>query len=197
MSAITSSATSVTEARWPILPAKYVESRWYAAYTNANHERRVADQLAIRGVEHFLPSYPSVRRWKDRRVQLELPLFPGYVFLRLALSDRLRILQIPSLVRLVGFGDTPVPLDDEEIDSLRRAVSQGIRLEPHPFLKAGRRVRITAGPLTGREGVLKRWKGNLRVLLSIDLIQRSVLVDVDASWVASVHTGEVDNRSRG
>ena len=169
------------------LTLEYAEPRWYAAYTSANHEKRVADQLASRSVEHFLPVYQSLRRWKDRRVQLELPLFPGYVFLHLALGDRLRVLQIPGLARLVGFGDKPVAIADDEVESLRSAQLQGVRLEPHPFLKAGRRVRITAGPLAGREGVLKRFKGELRVLLSIDLIERSVLADIDVSSVMPLH----------
>src|SRR5215470_4543476 len=85
------------------LPSVFAERHWYAAYTCANHEKRIAAELQARTVEHFSPLYSSVRRWKDRRVNLELPLFPGYVFVRLALSDRLRVLQIPSVVRLVGF----------------------------------------------------------------------------------------------
>src|SRR5215470_15040410 len=92
---------------WEALPAVFVEEHWYAAYTCASHEKRVAGELGARDVEHFLPLYTSVRRRKDRRVNLELPLFPGYVFVRLALSDRLRVLQIPSVVRLVGFGGLP------------------------------------------------------------------------------------------
>src|SRR5215467_7020856 len=87
----------------PQLPLEYVEPHWYAAYTCANHEKRVAEQLIERAVEHFLPQYESVRRWKDRRVKLQLPLFPGYVFVRLELRNQIRVLQIPSVVRLVGF----------------------------------------------------------------------------------------------
>jgi len=81
---------------YPPLPAGYIEPRWYAAYTSANHEKRVAEQLKLRSVEHFLPLYDSVRRWKDRRMKLQLPLFPGYVFVRLALRDRLQVLQVPG-----------------------------------------------------------------------------------------------------
>jgi len=162
------------------LPASYLEERWYAAYICANHEKRVAKQLEERAVEHFLPLYRSVRRWNDRRVHIDVPLFPGYVFARLALRNRLRVLQIPSVVRLVGFNGAPTPLGDGEVESLRRALAQGVRAEPHPFLTVGRRVRITAGPLAGYEGILVRRKGNLRVVLSVDLIQRSILTDVDA-----------------
>jgi transcription antitermination factor NusG len=176
-----------------ILPAEYYETRWYAAYTNANHEKRVAEQLAQKSIEHFLPLYASPRRWKDRTVNLQLPLFPGYVFLQLALRDRLQVLQIPSVVRIVGFGGMPAALSAEEVESLRRAQARGIHLEPHPFLSAGRRVRITAGPLAGQVGILKRWKGHLRVLLSIELIQRSVLVDIDVSAVEPVAAGKFHN----
>lgn len=161
--------------------ATYAEPCWYAAYTSANHEKRVAEQLRARGVEHFLPSYTSVRRWKDRRVTLQLPLFPGYVFVHMAFHDRLRVLQIAGLARLVGFGGTPTPLPQEEIDALRRGLVSGVPAEPHPYLVVGRRVRVKQGPLAGLEGILLRWKGNWRVVVSLDLIQRSVAVDVDVS----------------
>src|SRR5438876_600256 len=160
-----------------------VEPRWYAAYTCANHEKRVAAELGARDVEHFLPLYSSVRRWKDRRVQLELPLFPGYVFVRLALCERLRVVQIPSVVRLVGFGRLPTALPDTEMEIMRAALLQSLRAEPHPFLTVGRRVRITGGPFAGLEGVLKRKKSGLRVVISLELIQRSVSVDVETADV--------------
>ncbi len=162
------------------------QARWYAAYTCANHERRVGAELGAREVEHFLPLYSSVRRWKDRRVSLELPLFPGYVFVRLALCERLRVLQIPSVVRLVGFGGLPTPLPDTEMEIMRGGLSRSLRAEPHPFLAVGRRVRITGGPFAGLEGVLKRKKSSLRVVVSLELIQRSVAVDVDAADVEGV-----------
>src|SRR5712692_8315886 len=105
-------------------PESYLEERWYAAYTCANHEKRVAKQLEERSVEHFLPLYGSVRRWKDRRVQLDLPLFPGYVFVRLVLRDRVRVLQIPSVVRLVGFGGLPTALPDQEMEAIRNGLQR-------------------------------------------------------------------------
>jgi transcription antitermination factor NusG len=166
------------------LPAPSLEQHWYAAYTCANHEKRVAAEVEARDVEHFLPVYASVRRWKDRRVSLELPLFPGYVFVRLALRDRVRVLQIPSVVRLVGFNGQPAALPDEEMEILRSGLSQRLRAEPHPFLTVGRRVRITGGPFAGLEGILQRKKNSLRVVVSLSLIQRSVAVDVDVADVA-------------
>lgn len=173
-------------AMWPSLPAEYCEPRWYAVYTSANHEKRVAEQLAARTIDHFLPSYASVRRWKDRRVTLQLPLFPGYVFVRVELRNRLQVLQIPGVARLVGFGGMPVPLPEDEIDALRTGLASGVRVEPHPYLNVGRRARIKQGPLAGLEGILLRWKGNWRVVLSLDLIQRSVAVDVDAALLEPV-----------
>src|SRR5438876_694608 len=100
------------------------ETNWYAIYTRAHHEKRVSEQLCERSIEHFLPLYRSVRRWKDRRKELQLPLFPGYVFVKFALRERLRVLQIPSVVRLVSFGGDPAPLREEEIMGLRHAQEQ-------------------------------------------------------------------------
>jgi transcription antitermination factor NusG len=171
---------------WLALPKEYYEPRWYAAYTSANHEKRVAEQLEARAVEHCLPVYTSMRRWKDRRVTLQLPLFAGYVFVRMALRNRLQVLQVPGVARLVGFGGTPTPLPQDEIDALRAGLATGVRGEPHPYLNVGRRVRVKEGPFAGLEGILLRWKGNWRVVLSLDLIQRSVAVDVDASALEPV-----------
>jgi transcription antitermination factor NusG len=166
------------------LPISWLEQHWYAAYTCANQEKRVAAELDVRAVEHFLPLYSSVRRWSDRRVSLELPLFPGYVFVRLALRDRLRVLQIPTVVRLVGFNGHPAALPETEMEIMRSGFSQSLRAEPHPFLSVGRRVRITRGPFSGLEGVLKRKRNSLRVVVSLSLIRRAVAVDVEVADVA-------------
>ncbi len=165
------------------------QPHWYALYTYANHEKRVVAELDVRTVEHFLPLYRSVRHWKDRRVTLDLPLFPGYVFARLKLCDRMRVVQIPSVACLVGFGGLPVALPDTEMAIMRTGFSERWRAEPHAFLAVGRRVRITGGPFAGLEGVLKHKKNNLRVVVSLELIQRSVAVDVDAADVAPATSG--------
>lgn len=169
-----------------VLQVDQIEQRWYAAYTCANHEKCVAEQLAQHSMEHFLPLYESVRRWKDRRVRLQLPLFPGYIFVRFALGDRLRVLEIPSVVRLVGFNGLPTPLPEGEIESLRNALVRQLHAEPYPYLTVGRRVLIIHGPLRGLEGILLRKKGNLRLVLSLELIQRSIVVDVDAADVIAI-----------
>ena len=165
------------------LPAAFLEPRWYAVYTCANHERRAAEQFRVRGIEHFLPQYESVRKWKDRRVRLQMPLFPGYVFIKVQLQNRFEVLQVPGVVRLVGFNGSPTPLPEEQMLILHARLSQCSRAMPHPFLSVGRRVRISAGPFTGLEGILRRKKSNLRVIVSLELIQRSVAVDVDSADV--------------
>jgi transcription antitermination factor NusG len=161
------------------LPLVDWELFWYAAYTSANHEKRVAEQLTRRSVEHFLPLYHAVRRWKDRRVQLELPLFPGYVFVRIALNDRLQVVRIPGIAKLVGFNGSPTTLPSEEIDALRTSLLNGVRAAPHPYLTVGRRVRVKSGSLGGLEGVLVRKKSGTRFVISVDLIMRSVAVEID------------------
>jgi len=165
------------------VPASYLEPHWYAVYTRANHEKRLVPEIQARSLECFLPTYTSVRRWKDRRVSLELPLFPGYLFVRMVLRDRLLVLQIPGVVRLVGFDGQPAALADNEIEILRYGFSERISAEPHPYLKVGHRVRIVNGPLTGLAGILKKRKNALRVVLALDLIQRAVAVDVNATDV--------------
>lgn len=181
------------------LPASYLEPHWYAAYTCANHEKLVAAEIKARGVEYFLPLYSSIRRWKDRRVSLELPLFPGYLFVRLALRDRLRVLQIPSVVRFISFNGQPAALPDEEMAILRSGLSQRLRAEPHPFLTLGRRVQVIRGPLAGLHGILLRRKSCFRIVVSVHLIQRSLAIDVDAADVVplanSQHLTSSLNRS--
>ena len=137
-------------------------------------------------MEHFVPLYESVRQWKDRKVQLQLPLFPGYVFVRLALCDRMRVLQVPGVARLVGFNGLPCALPDSDIEALKAGLTSGVRAEPHPYLTVGRRVRVRAGALAGLEGVLVRRKNSARLVISLDLIKRSVAVEVDASGLEAI-----------
>jgi transcription antitermination factor NusG len=139
----------------------------------------VAQQIEERSIACFLPLYRSVRRWKDRRKELELALFPGYVFVRIALHDRLRVLQLPSAVRLVSFNGQPAVLPEAEIEGLRQRLARGGSLEPHPYLCVGRRVRVCGGPMQGLEGIIVRKKDRCRVVFSLDLIMRSVSVEVD------------------
>lgn len=155
--------------------------QWYAAYTNARHEKYVAKQLEDRRIDNFLPTYHSVRRWKDRRKELELPLFPGYVFVHVAGKERLRVLQVPGVVRFVSFNGRPAALDNAEIESLKKTAVSGIDTEPHPYLKVGRQVRIKHGPLAGMTGILVRKKDKFRLVISVDLIMRSIAAEVQTA----------------
>jgi len=170
-------------------PEDYLLPHWYAVYTSAHHEKRVAEQLSMRSVEQFLPLYRSVRMWKDRRVELELPLFPGYVFVRTVLRDRLRILQVPGVANLVGFGGTPTALPESDVERLKQGLAAGVGAQPHPFLTVGRNVRIRSGPLAGMVGILLRRKNAVRVVVSLRLIQRSVALEVDATQLEPVFRG--------
>src|SRR5947209_14254264 len=134
---------------YPDTAPRFLEPLWYAVYTNANHEKRVAKQLGERSIEHLLPLYDSVRRWKDRRVWLQMPLFPGYVFVRVALRDRLQVLQIPSVAHLVSFSGHPAPVPESDIQSIQNCLNRDHNVEPYPYLQAGRRARVERGPLQG------------------------------------------------
>ena len=160
--------------------------RWFAAYTVPRHEKRIAEHFSVRQIEHFLPLYHVQRRWRDgSKVTLQLPLFPNYIFARFDHSHRIRVLETPSVVSIVGYGREQSPVPDSYVASLR----EGMRLhkiEPHPFLVAGEKVRITAGPMAGLEGVLLRKKNNVRVVLTLELIMQSVAVEVDIKDVEPV-----------
>jgi len=160
-------------------------SQWYAAYTCTHHEKRVAQQLSERHVENFLPLYRSVRRWKDRRKELQLALFPSYVFVHMDLKDRLQVLQLPGVVRFVSFGGAPAPLLDSEIETLRLGSANPTHVAPHPYLKVGRRVRVKSGPFSGTEGILVRRRDGCRVVVSIALLMRSVSVEVDEADIVA------------
>ncbi len=162
------------------------QPEWYAAYTNARHEKRVTEYLSGRLVECYLPSYRSVRRWQDRRKEIELPLFPGYVFVKIAYRSRMQVLTAPGVVQIVSFDGKPAAIQESEIEALRQGLSRTSRFEPHPYLKVGRRVRVRSGPLSGMEGILLRRKDGFRLVLSIELITRSVATEVDEADVEPV-----------
>jgi transcription termination/antitermination protein NusG len=156
---------------------------WFVAQTCAHHERRVSRQLGQRAIENFLPLYERMSQWKDRRVRLEVPLFAGYVFVHLGICERMRVLEVPGVARLVGFGGLPAVLPDDEINSIRNSLKFPLRAKPCPYLAIGQRVCIHRGPLQGVQGILVRRKNQLRLVLSVALIQRSMAVEVDADDV--------------
>ncbi len=162
-------------------PVEYFEPRWYAAYTCANHEKCVTQQLQRRSVECLLPLYESVRRWKDRRVRLQVPVFPGYVFVRLALRDRLQVVETPGVVGLVSFDGHPAPVPDEEVETIRACLAGRCAMQPHPYVQQGQRVRVLSGPLEGLTGIVLRQKNCTRFVISFELLKRSVAVEIDIS----------------
>jgi len=163
----------------------FAEARWYAAQTAPNHEKRVAEHLDAKMVQHFLPLYTAKHRRKDRNVTLHRPLFPGYIFVRISLQDRLEVLKVPSVTRFVG-PSRPTPVPDKDIDGIRHALATGLTAEPHAFLKVGRKVRIVSGPMRGMEGILSRRKGAARVVISLDVIMRSVVLELDINDIVPV-----------
>jgi transcription antitermination factor NusG len=185
--AIVDKSSSTVCGRAEGLPSDYVDPRWYAAYTSPHHEKWVAGQMSDRRIECFLPTYKSVRRWKDRRKQLDLPLFPGYVFVRIALQDRLQVLRLAGVVQFVAFQGKPAALPECDIEALRSGTQARAALEPHPFLKTGCRVRVRAGPMAGIEGLLTRRKDSYRVVIAVELIMRSVALEVDIADVEILH----------
>jgi transcriptional antiterminator NusG len=153
--------------------------RWYVIHTRSRHEKRVSDQLQIKQIEGFLPLYRSRRNWNGRNAVIDLPLFPGYLFVHISLAERLSVLNLAGVAGLVSFQGAPVPLPDLEMERMRTCLSM-TQAEPVPYFKPGNRVRIVAGPLAGLEGVILRQNGQARFVLSIDLILRSVAVNVNA-----------------
>jgi transcription antitermination factor NusG len=152
---------------------------WYAIYTRPSHEKRVVEHFGLRAIECYLPSYRTTRRWKNRcKVELELPLFPGYVFARFSWQQHVSVLEVPSVVSIVGNGREALPLSHAEIDSLRTGLGLR-RAEPHPYLNVGERARILRGPLEGFQGIVLRRNNGLRVVLTLQQIMKSVAVEVE------------------
>jgi transcription antitermination factor NusG len=176
-------ATLSVETPLLAFPPAYLEPNWYAVYTWVRHEKQVAEQLSQRGIRRALPLYQAVHRWKDRCKQLKLPLFPSYVFVHLALKDRLQVLQLPGVVHIVSFQGKPAPLASCEIERFQSYVDAGAKMEPHPYLRVGRSVRVRSGPMTGLEGTLVRRKEGARLVVSIEILMRSVAVEIDEADV--------------
>jgi transcription antitermination factor NusG len=170
-------------------------SLWYAAYTCARHEKRVVEHLRQRDVESFLPLYETIHRWNNGRHRVQLPLFPSYVFVRMALRDKLRVLQVPGIVQLVSFNGGPAALPEVEIEKLRNALESGLPAQPYRYLNVGSRVEIRRGPLQGLQGILLRHQGRFRVVLSVEMIMQSIVVEVAAEDVTALDRAPVHSRS--
>src|SRR5579859_3683692 len=164
------------------LETAWLEPRWYVLFVRSNQEKRVAQHLSSRSIEHFLPTYPLISQWRDRKVKLLKPLFPGYVFIKLFLADRLKALLVPNVVNLVGTKNSLSVISDEEIEWVRRGVEHG-GAKPHACLNAGEVVIIKTGTLAGMEGILLRVQNSTRVLVQLNSISRAFTVEVDSNWV--------------
>ena len=154
-------------------------ARWYAVTTQPRHEKVVAQQLKAKSIETFLPLLTTPSRWKDRRVFIDRPIFPGYVFTHIELKERHHVLSIPSVVRLLSFGGVPAAIDDAEIEAVRLCLTYGNKLEPFPFPQSGELVRVTSGALQGLEGIVTRHKNQCRIIVSIALIHKSIAAEID------------------
>ena len=162
--------------------------KWFAVYTTPRHEKAVARHFEFRRIESFLPLYMEMHRWKNGcRVNVEQPLFPGYIFARIGRRDSTQVLSVPGVLLIVGSGREPLALPDFEIEALRSGLHLR-KFEPHPYLVVGEKARIKSGSLAGMVGVLARKKNSLRVVLTLELIMRSVAVEVDADELERVST---------
>ena len=159
--------------------------RWFAIQTRSRHEKVVRSQLEMRNVETFLPTMRRLSQWTDRKKEIEVPLFAGYCFGRFSIADRLPVLQSQGVVRLVGSSERPEPIPDEEIESLRKLISSPSDYICCPYLREGMLVEVTRGPLQGVKGRLVREARSCRLVLSINLIQRAVTIEIDAASVAA------------
>ena len=177
-----SSVNPVSEAAGTMAPLPAVEElRWYALHTRARHERVVEHRLREQGMEAFLPTVRETHRWSDRKKTVEVPLFSCYVFVRCALTseDRTRVFRVDSALGFVGTRGAGVPIPDKQIENVRSVLSQTAPCRSHPFLKVGQRVRVCGGAMDGVEGVFLSENGDQSLVISVDVIQRSLAVRID------------------
>jgi transcription antitermination factor NusG len=158
-------------------------AQWFAVQVKPPLTNQLVSVLEQKGFETFTPSYRMVHRWRDRTSETEIPFFSGYVFSRFEFRRRMPLLTTPGVYGVVSFGNTPAPIPQQEIESIRRASSSGLAVEACPWAEPGEKVRIVSGPLVGMEGTLLRNKNGLRVVVGITLIERALAVEVDADSI--------------
>ena len=173
---------------FPLRIAAPEESSWYAVHTLARHEKRVSAKLQDARICTFLPLIQELHRWSDRRVAVETPLFGCYAFVRIAQKpeERLKVLRTSGVLGFVGSERQGTPIPDEQIESLRTAIDKKIPFHPHAFLSAGQRVRICGGSLDGVQGILVRHAGDQSLVVSVELLHRSVAIRVEGYAVEPV-----------
>ncbi len=156
---------------------------WYALYTRPRHEQRVEQELTNRGIESYLATQKVRRRWSDRYKTVVEPLFKSYLFVHADDQTYRKSLQPYGALSFVTIDGVPAIIPDEEVEAVRILVTSELPNNPHPYLKVGRKVRVTYGPLEGCEGILSRKKGLTRLIVSVHLLQRSIEAEVDAAWI--------------
>ena len=171
------------------LPVPAQKPRWYAIRTRSRHEKVVANELARRDIQVFLPLTTSTRQWSDRRTEVELPLFPGYAFVRVAYfsGERVRVLQANGVVGFVGQSPSGVFIPDEQIEGIKTLLGRKVAVTEHPFLQVGQRIRVRGGALNGVEGILMAMNGSRSLVISVEPIQRSLSVKLDGYDVEVIH----------
>jgi transcription antitermination factor NusG len=157
----------------------FEKTRWYALAVRYQHERQTERALQSKGLETLVPLYRSRRQWSDRVKEVDLPLFAGYVLCRFALTERVPVLDTPGVAKIVRFGGAIVALEDGEIAGIQRLLASNLPLAPWPYLKPGDRVRVEHGSMRGLEGTLLRTKDAARLVISVELLQRSIAVELD------------------
>ena len=160
---------------------------WFALQVHTRRERTVADLLRFRGCDPFLPLYMERRRWSDRMKKVEAPLFPGYLFCRLSDRSQAAALFTHGVIRILGTGNRPIPVEEGEVAAIHRLTQAGVSSTPWPFLQVGKKVRVAQGSLQGLEGILVDCKGQQRLVISVTLLQRSVALEVERDWVSLVN----------
>jgi len=169
------SIMSLRQQQWP----------WFAILARTGREKTTTLLLENSGYQCFLPISKSKRLWSDRVKELEVPLFPGYLFCRMDPHNRLPVLQTPGVIQIVGVGKTPIPVEEDEIVAIHCAEKSGLAVMPWPYLKVGQVARIACGPLAGLTGIVVKIKSGWKLVLSVTLLQRSVAVEVDRNWLGA------------
>ena len=169
---------------------------WYAILTKTGREKSATLLLENSGFECYLPVSKSSRKWSDRMKEIDVPLFPGYLFCRMNPNDRLPVLITPGVVQIVGSGKTPIPVEEYEIAAIQRVGSSGLSTMPWPYLQVGQVARIEEGPLQGMSGIVVRIKSGLKLVLSVQLLQRSIAVEIDRNWIRATQAPRATEHHR-
>ena len=167
-------------------PGQITGLHWYALRTRSRHEKMVRDQLAQQGIEPLLPTVKRLSQWKDRKKEVEVPLFSGYCFVRFASDQKLPVLKTVGVVDIVGGGQRPEPIPDEEITAIQTLIASVLPYDPHPYLQEGMKVEVIRGPLQGLHGILLRKEKRHRLILGVRLIQQAAAVEIDTADVVPI-----------